>query len=490
MPTGCHARTIDLGKKLSSFLTAPPIHNTKVMDELTTSELNRLILQEPPFMNRDELSHALALIFQSCTTKIPKVKDLMVPLSKIPPSARLDDLEVFTPEPDRPTMVRLYDIKKCQWNWPLPMTYELKRKHPTTKQSKQGGKSGTEDSEKSGEWVLIDETTKTKLASGSLDAPSLASTSEASKSMLPFADAELLTDESESDDRTDDLEGSLPSYAVLEEGSPMTEHIFTSFFNIVAIALLALKPDLAHPHNLSYTWSAANSSRPVPGDEVPCKPDLILLDDVEARWDTIKAVCELTCSTYKPSSTLAKTLNTKAYLLLKHQPWRQFALMVSVCNGYHDLRIHLYDHSSDVMLRSCATFILHQNETSPHRTQSESSSHSSPSQASTCTLPHQMDLEMETAEDKSTEEDEANTPAKEDKDKDKDKVDKCLIELPIEIPNDPLLEPLPEPIRKIWVNDHYYDILEIIFSRQGLVGHGTVCYLAKMDGQDYIIKDY
>ncbi|KAG2059107.1 hypothetical protein BDR06DRAFT_968107 [Suillus hirtellus] len=86
---------------------------------------------------------------------------------------------------------------------------------------------------------------------------------------------------------------------------------------------------------------------------------------------------------------------------------------------------------------------------------------------------------METAEDKSTIEDKADTSAEEDE----DKVDKCLIELPIEIPNDPLLEPLLEPMRKIWVNDHYYNILEIIDS-------STVCYLVKKDGQDCIIKDY
>jgi hypothetical protein len=80
MPTGRHTRTIDLGKKLSSFLTAPPIHNTRVMDELTTSELNCLILHEPSFTNKDELSHTLSLIFQSCTIEVPKVKDLVIPL--------------------------------------------------------------------------------------------------------------------------------------------------------------------------------------------------------------------------------------------------------------------------------------------------------------------------------------------------------------------------------------------------------------------------
>jgi hypothetical protein len=51
--------------------------------------------------------------------------------------------------------------------------------------------------------VLIDEVNKTKLlASGGLDAP-LASTSEPTESMLPFADVDLLTDRSKSDDGED-----------------------------------------------------------------------------------------------------------------------------------------------------------------------------------------------------------------------------------------------------------------------------------------------
>ncbi|KAG2047869.1 hypothetical protein BDR06DRAFT_976394 [Suillus hirtellus] len=254
-------------------------------------------------------------------------------------------------------MVQLYDIKKHQW-------YAHGCKHPTTKQSEQGGKSGTKDSEKLGEWRLIYKTIKTKLASGSLeDALLPASTSDASKSMLPFSNAELLTDKSEPD-----LEGSLLSDAVLEEGSLMIEQIFTSFSNFVAITLLTLKPNLSHPHNLLHTWSAANLSHPVPGDKVLCKPDLTLLDNVEAR--------------------------------------------------YHNLYVHLYDHSGSVTQKSCATFILHQNKTSPHCTQSESSpQNATSSHSSKASIPpHQMDLEMETTEGKSAEEDEADTSTEEDRD--------------------------------------------------------------------------
>jgi hypothetical protein len=60
----------------------------------------------------------------------------------------------------------------------------------------------------------------------------------------------------------------------------------------------------------------------------------------------------------------------------------------------------------------------------------------------------------------------------------------------LNIPDDPLRLPLPAPIGRILVNDHMYDILEVIFSSQGLVGRGTVCYLTRRGDEEYIIKDH
>jgi len=40
------------------------------------------------------------------------------------------------------------------------------------------------------------------------------------------------------------------------------------------------------------------------------------------------------------------------------------------------------------------------------------------------------------------------------------------------------------------VNNHFYDILDIIFLRQGLVGRGTVCYHVRKNDEEFIIKDY
>ncbi|KAG1880183.1 hypothetical protein F4604DRAFT_1922866 [Suillus subluteus] len=60
----------------------------------------------------------------------------------------------------------------------------------------------------------------------------------------------------------------------------------------------------------------------------------------------------------------------------------------------------------------------------------------------------------------------------------------------LEIPEDPLRTSFSDPIGRIIVDDHAYDILEVIFSSQGLVGCGTVCYLARRDDEEYIIKDH
>ncbi|KAG0698028.1 hypothetical protein DFH29DRAFT_1003247 [Suillus ampliporus] len=76
MPLRRHHQTIDLGRKLSSFMTAPPIQNTQTMDKLTNSELNRLILEERQPTNINELGHLLTYIFQSFTTEVPAAEEL------------------------------------------------------------------------------------------------------------------------------------------------------------------------------------------------------------------------------------------------------------------------------------------------------------------------------------------------------------------------------------------------------------------------------
>ncbi|KAG0691456.1 hypothetical protein DFH29DRAFT_1011142 [Suillus ampliporus] len=63
-------------------------------------------------------------------------------------------------------------------------------------------------------------------------------------------------------------------------------------------------------------------------------------------------VYELTSQPYEPTSTLAKSLDSKVYILLRRQPWRHYVLLLSLCNKYHELCLHLYDHSGGVVTPS------------------------------------------------------------------------------------------------------------------------------------------
>jgi len=73
-------------------------------------------------------------------------------------------------------------------------------------------------------------------------------------------------------------------------------------------------------------------------DDEPCwshKPDLILLkaqDGGPITWKSLKALGKFTYSTLAANTTLIKTLNTKAYLLLSSQPWCRYVLAISFAN--------------------------------------------------------------------------------------------------------------------------------------------------------------
>jgi hypothetical protein len=78
------------------------------------------------------------------------------------------------------------------------------------------------------------------------------------------------------------------------------------------------------------------------------KPNLALIDKGtishdEITWLSPKVITEYMKETFQPASQLGKTMDTKAYLILVDQPWRQFVLGLSIANS--ELRVHLYDHS-------------------------------------------------------------------------------------------------------------------------------------------------
>ncbi|KAG1823483.1 uncharacterized protein BJ212DRAFT_1296105 [Suillus subaureus] len=77
----------------------------------------------------------------------------------------------------------------------------------------------------------------------------------------------------------------------------------------------------------------------VPTQDIQQKPDLVLSNHVvQLGWNN-----------FMPAAHVGSSMDTKAYLLFHGQPWCPFVLLLSFCNQYHDLRIHLYNHSGGLV---------------------------------------------------------------------------------------------------------------------------------------------
>ena len=78
------------------------------------------------------------------------------------------------------------------------------------------------------------------------------------------------------------------------------------------------------------------------------KPDLVLLENEllprdEISWKSPKVLAELMRESFTPTAHIARTLDTKAYLVMIEQPWRRFVLTLSFSKL--ELRLHYYDCS-------------------------------------------------------------------------------------------------------------------------------------------------
>ncbi|KAG2087115.1 uncharacterized protein F5147DRAFT_781412 [Suillus discolor] len=115
------------------------------------------------------------------------------------------------------------------------------------------------------------------------------------------------------------------------EGDDMQEathkEIFAAFLNALAGCLAASQPKLVEMRFATSTWSAASAQKALPGSDIKRKPDLVLSDDISAKWGNIRAA------------------DTHAYIMMSEQPWRRFALILSFTDEYRHLRVLMYDHS-------------------------------------------------------------------------------------------------------------------------------------------------
>ena len=136
-------------------------------------------------------------------------------------------------------------------------------------------------------------------------------------------------------------------------GAPLRqEKVFAHFLNTVSMAVkqkLHTSSELSKTFTAHRCWMADWSDRIMPSTyRYDCKPDLVLLENEllphdEISWKSPKVLAKLTRESFTPTARIARTLDTKAYLVMIEQPWRRFILALSFSKL--KLRLHFYDHS-------------------------------------------------------------------------------------------------------------------------------------------------
>ncbi|KAG1894104.1 uncharacterized protein F5891DRAFT_1195663 [Suillus fuscotomentosus] len=200
-------------------------------------------------------------------------------------------------------------------------------------------------------------------------------------------------------------------------------------------------------------WSAEFSTSPIP-DEYNCqKPDIALFDfaikNMGKTWADVLSFMEHT------SSDLAKKRDipvfwgsmTKAYLMLREQPWRRFVVEFSICAN--QLHAHYFDRSGLIISHP---FHIHQNMGPVRLTE----------MLSTLTLSDTHHLGFDPT------------------------IHMCNTACTGTHSN-------LAPEAKGWVKDNHdkmYSIMEVLWKSHGLICRGTVCYCVVDEaGNKYTLKD-
>ncbi|KAG2079446.1 uncharacterized protein F5147DRAFT_785066 [Suillus discolor] len=142
-----------------------------------------------------------------------------------------------------------------------------------------------------------------------------------------------------------------PSSGITPAGAQETnESSFGLYLNVVSEALSIANPNLKQLTQASRVWYSEFATHAVPTQDIQRKPDSVLSDHViQLGWNNFMVCAELMFSAYQPAARVGSSMDTKAYLLFCGQPWRRFVLLLSFCNRYRDLRVHLYDRSGGLV---------------------------------------------------------------------------------------------------------------------------------------------
>ena len=262
------------------------------------------------------------------------------------------------------------------------------------------------------------------------------------------------------------------------DGTPLRqEKEFTHFLNTISMAVKhklhtsETKVELSRIFTAHRCWMADWLDRIMPSTYCyDRKPDLILLENElvprdEISWKSPKVLAELMRESFTPTARIARTLDTKAYLIMIEQPWRRFVLTLSFSK--FELHLHYYDHSGGsisppfhlqcdpqefLFILTCVIF----------------SPHSCIGFDDTINILPKVPVPSPLLTPSST----SLAPTN---------------HVPIVSSSPPSTQEIYGTIR---VRHDVYEVLDILFSSTGFIGRGTVCYLVRHSGRTYIIKDH
>ena len=262
------------------------------------------------------------------------------------------------------------------------------------------------------------------------------------------------------------------------DGAPLhQEKEFTHFLNTIAMAIKqkshtsTTKSELSKSFTAHRCWMADWSDRIMPSAyHYKCKPDLILLENEllprnEISWKSPKVLAKLTRELFTPTAHIARTLDTKAYLIMIKQPWRRFVLALSFSRL--ELHLHYYDRSGGsisppfhlqcnpqefLFILACVVF----------------GPRSCIGFDDTINIIAQVPVPSPLLAPSLT------TIA-------------SMNHIPVASLSPSSTQEICGTIR---VKGDVYEVLGILFSSTGFIGRGTVCYLVRCNGRIYVIKDH
>jgi hypothetical protein len=146
-----------------------------------------------------------------------------------------------------------------------------------------------------------------------------------------------------------------------------SEKCFATFLNQICTSLCKAKAGEGvvpqSPSMCRRLWSANHCTRPIRGPGPKRKPDVILVDAISTleprSWGSVLSVGEITSKKFNAS--LRQTLISKAYLMFREQEDRRFVVNIALCG--QSLHIGLFDRagvcfSEGYDIHSCPQVLL------------------------------------------------------------------------------------------------------------------------------------